>query len=209
MKKISFLKEKRMLNTWIFLSMVLFGVVYFLVRRQRMTWVCSKRTGKWYFVKNVEQKQDVADLLAMLELRLHVFIEKASDLAPEDVRLLNIRQRWSGTLCEVENGKEAAYSLGKNALHLCVREQNGSLTSNINALMFILFHELAHIATDDIGHTPTFWKNMTWVLELAHKTETYDADDHSPETTTVCGQALGESPLMCSKSGTCKTELVQ
>lgn len=194
-------------TTWIFLIMVLSGVVYFFIKRQRMIWVCSKRTGKWYYVKNIDGKQEVADLLAMLELRLHVFVKKASAMVPDDVRLINIRHRWSGTIYEVENGKEAAYSLGKNALHLCVREKNGSLTTNINALMFVLLHELAHIATDDIGHTPTFWKNMTWVLHLAHKTEIYDADDHSPNTTTVCGQALGESPLVCSKSGSCNIEL--
>ena len=36
-----------------------------------------------------------------------------------------------------------------------------------NSLMFIALHELAHIATKDIGHTFKYWENFKFILQCS------------------------------------------
>ena len=31
--------------------------------------------------------------------------------------------------------------------------------------MFVALHELTHLATTDIGHTPQYWQNFKFILE--------------------------------------------
>ena len=34
-----------------------------------------------------------------------------------------------------------------------------------NTLMFVLLHEMAHLMTESIGHTPEFWTNFKKILQ--------------------------------------------
>ena len=48
---------------------------------------------------------------------------------------------------------------------LTARNSDGSLIDD-NTLSYVGFHELAHLATDEIGHTDTYWDNFKWFLVL-------------------------------------------
>lgn len=171
-----------------------------------MIHVHSQLTGKRYRVRNVPGSKLVADRLASLEQRLRKFLNEAETFAPGDHRLKNIRERWNGTLAEISDDADVAYSLGKDAISLCVRAKDGSLESE-NTAMYILLHELAHVATDSYGHKPEFWSNMRFLLELAEATETYTYQDFDAMAVTYCGRPLSGSPLACVKNGQCASEL--
>ena len=195
-------------STW--LTLVLVVAALYAAWPKRMTWIRSRVNGTKYYVKNLPGAQDVADRLATLEARLRTFLDDAERYAPGDPRLANIRQRWDGTLAETLNDKEVAYSLGKDAISVCVRTpDNGgpSALESENTGMFVLLHELAHVATDEYGHTPSFWANMKLLLELAEATGHYTYEDFDAKVTSYCGRRLAMSPLTCVKSKTCKSEL--
>lgn len=173
---------------------------------RRMVSVRSTLTGKRYRVKNQEGAAEVADLLASLELRVRRFLHEAERYAPGDHRLRNIKARWNGTLAETLDDKDVAYSVGKDAVSVCVRSADGGLETE-NTAMFVLVHELAHVATDTYGHKPEFWANMKFLLELAERTGTYTYQDFDAGTVTYCGRPLTASPLTCVKAGKCKSEL--
>lgn len=173
---------------------------------RRMRWVHSDLTGKDYYVKNMAGAADVADRLAFMELRLHDFLSKAEAYAPGDPRLANIRRRWNGTLAETPNDEDVAYSVSKDNISVCVRGDRGALESE-NTCMFVLVHELAHIATDSYGHPPEFWANMRFLLELAEVTGSYSYQDFDAVETTYCGRKLAASPLTCVKRGSCASML--
>lgn len=173
---------------------------------RRMKWVRSELTGKEYRVKNMEGFQAVADRLAFMELRVREFLDGAEAYAPGDPRLANIRRRWNGTLEETPNDADVAYSVGKDTISVCVRGQTGALESE-NTCMFVLLHELAHVATDRYGHTAEFWSNMRLLLELAERTGTYTYQDFDSSATSYCGRPLAGSPLSCVKRGSCASQL--
>lgn len=171
-----------------------------------MVHVHSQLTGKKYRVRNVSGAKHVADRLASLELRLRKFLHEAEKVAPGDHRFKNIRERWNGTLAEISDNKDVAYSMGKDAISLCVRAADGSLEAE-NTAMYILLHELAHVATDTYGHKPEFWSNMRFLLEVAEATGAYTYQDFDGGMVSYCGRPLSGSPLACVKSGQCASEL--
>lgn len=171
-----------------------------------MVHVHSQLTGKKYKVRNVKGAKLVADRLASLELRLRKFLNEAERHASGDHRLRNIRERWNGTLAEISDDTDVAYSMGKDAISVCVRSHDGTLESE-NTAMYILLHELAHVATDTYGHKPEFWSNMRFLLELAEVTGTYAYQDFDAMAVTYCGRPLSGSPLTCVKNGQCASEL--
>ena len=180
------------------------GLVVWLWPR-RLVWVRAGN-GKAYRVKPLPDAAQAADRLAELEARLWAFLEAAEAAAPGDSRLENVRSRWNGTLAETPDGKDIAYSIGKDSVYVCVRRADGRL-DDVNTCMFVLVHELAHLATDAWGHPQEFWTNMKFLLELAEHVGAYAYQDFEATATTYCGRLLGGSPLACLKAGTCESEL--
>lgn len=173
---------------------------------RRLVWTTAAANGKEYRVKPLPDRVEAANRLAQLETLLRRFLRAAEPLAPGDPRLQNIADRWNGTLAETPGGSDIAYSIGKDSVYVCVRGEGGEL-DDINTCMFVLLHEIAHIATDSWGHTDDFWDNMKFLLELAEKTGTYTYQDFDASHVTYCGRKLGGSPLKCVKEGTCASTL--
>ncbi len=173
---------------------------------RRLVWVRASVNDKEYRVKPLPDAAAAANRLAELELRLRSFLDAADRLAPGDARIDNIRTRWNGTLAETPGGKEIAYSIGKDSVYVCIRDAGGRL-DDVNTCMFVLIHELAHLATDAWGHPAVFWKNMKFLLEIAERVGAYAYQDFDNVVVTYCGRVLGGSPLACVKAGTCASEL--
>lgn len=172
-----------------------------------MVWKRSPATGRRVYVNDAHGNAKVADFLEQLRLDVSTLLERGLSDYPNDLVLLRIKDRWTGDVSEVERGSaNIAYSISKSDVRVCVRDSSGALGDK-NAAMYVLLHELAHVATNEFGHTETFWKNMRYLLELAEKYGIYTFTDHVKQSTTLCDRPLGESPLTCVKSGSCSSEL--
>ena len=55
-------------------------------------------------------------------------------------------------------------------------------------------HEMAHIGTSSIGHTPEFWNNFAWVLEQAEAMNLYKYQDFAAHPVEYCGVQITDSP---------------
>lgn len=179
----------------------------YLAWPRKLVAVRSQLTGKTYIVRNEHSAALVADRLAALEARVREFLDRAEQLAPGDPRLRNIRNRWDGTLAETTHSDaDAAFSIDKQAISLCVRRADGTLEPE-NTSMFVLLHELGHVATDTYGHRREFWANMRFLLELAEAAGSYVYEDFDSDTISYCGTLLRDSPLTCVKNRECASEL--
>jgi ascorbate-specific PTS system EIIC-type component UlaA len=184
------------------LALVTLALALVLAWPRRMRWVRSELTGKAYRVRNEPGAQGAADTLAVLETRVHEFLQRAQARAPGDRRLANIARRWNGTLAQTLNDEDVAYSVSKDSISICVSGEPDE-----NTAMFVLLHELAHIATDGYGHPAEFWANMRFLLELAEATGAYRYQDFDGGVVEYCGRRLAASPLACVKRRTCASQL--
>jgi hypothetical protein len=62
-------------------------------------------------------------------------------------------------------------------------------------MMFVALHEMAHLATESIGHTPEFWKNFKWLLGEAVKINIYTSQDFNNKPVEYCGVKITDNPL--------------
>lgn len=177
-------------------------------RGRRTLWLPGGPAGKLYRVNNAPGAAEVAARLALLEARARAFLADAERRAPGDARLANIRERWDGTLSETPVGSaDVAYSVGKGAISLCVRGPGGGV-EGLNTSMFVLLHELAHVATDQYGHSSDFWDNMRFLLELADASGAYEYQRfEAGPPQAYCGTPLTSSPLTCVKDKACASTL--
>ncbi len=56
-------------------------------------------------------------------------------------------------------------------------------------------HELAHLATVEVGHTEKFWKNFKWLLQIAEKNGIYNYVDYSSSPQPYCGIVISSNIL--------------
>ena len=188
------------------LALALAAWALWLAWPRKLVRVRAASTGKEYMVRNEAGAAAVADRLATLETRVRDFLERAEAYAPGDHRLAAIRRRWNGTLSETTVDSDVAFSLNKGSISVCVRRADGTLEPE-NTSMFVLLHELAHVATDSYGHKPEFWANVRFLLELADATGSYAYEDFDAVDTSYCGTRLRDSPLTCVKKRACASTL--
>ena len=69
---------------------------------------------------------------------------------------------------------DKSYTLDKNVIYLCLYDEYDRYYPD-NFLKYVLIHELAHyFNTEDIGHTPAFYKKFDEFLEVAISKNIYD-----------------------------------
>lgn len=158
-------------------------------------------------VNRNDNSAETAVFLERLRRRAALFVRKALELYPDDPRVRRLADNWSGEFNETEDDSNSiAYSVSKSDVRVCVRDRAGRLADE-NSAMFVVLHELAHVATDEVGHTEQFWKNFRFLLELAEHVGVYNYQDHDKASASVCDRTLGSNPMSCVKKGSCQSTL--
>lgn len=198
-------------GTGVALTAVAAVVVAWLVVRARAsssksTWATSTVNGVRYRVLDLPDAVAAADALANLEIAASDFLDAADRAAPGDRRLANVRRRWSRRLREIDGSDNIAYTTTKRDISICVRAEDGSVYATRDS-MFVLLHELAHIASDAWGHGESYWTDFRFILELADSVGAYTYQNFDASPVTYCGKAITDSPLTCVKDGTCASNI--
>ena len=84
-----------------------------------------------------------------------------------------------------------SYSVNKGEeLVFCLRCKKTRSLHNINLLMYVAVHEMAHTACPETGHTPLFNKIFKFLLEIAVANNLYIYDNYSKYPIEYCGMQL-------------------
>jgi hypothetical protein len=63
-------------------------------------------------------------------------------------------------------------------------------------MIFVAIHELAHIMTQSMGHTPEFWNNMKFLLQIATTDlQIYVYQPYHQKPQPYCGIVITDTPL--------------
>ena len=95
------------------------------------------------------------------------------------------------------NTKYTSYSVNKGEkIVFCLRSKDDKQElSDLNLMMFVAIHELAHVMTKSVGHTEEFWDNFKYLLKKAMKLNIYKRHDFKNKPRSYCGTTITESPL--------------
>ena len=174
--------------------------IFYSYYNPKLIYVKSKIDNKTYIVRNIEKKEEAADLLANVSKRLNILIEKFKEKygnENEKINLLISRFNSHEIRESLPKANQTSYSLNKGErIVLCLRARNSkeSLT-DINTLMFVALHELAHVMSISVGHNMEFWNNFRFILAHAITWKIYNSTDYKKNPKKYCGIKITESPL--------------
>jgi hypothetical protein len=91
---------------------------------------------------------------------------------------------------------DTSYTLNKGSMiAFCLREKgNNNYIHDINTLIFVAIHELAHVAVDFDGHPTEFWAMFKWLLMEAEEGNIYISKDYSLLPVHYCGMDVDYNP---------------
>lgn len=161
---------------------------------RRKNSIVTYKNKKW-----VVQKKDSAIMLDELITRINKLIDYIKQ-HPQETYTFKKLKHWDSSFV-LENIKESwknestSYSINKGQeLVFCIRDKLNNSIHDINTLMFVAIHELAHIVTDELQHTQKFWNNMRSLLKTAESLNLYTYIDYSQNPVEYCGMTINSTP---------------
>lgn len=100
-----------------------------------------------------------------------------------------------------ENTPDSAYtSYSENKgqkIVFCMRSKPDDVLMDLNTMMFVGIHELAHLMSKSIGHNQEFWDNFRILLRISIGIEQYKCQNFDVESKDYCGTKITDTPLKC------------
>ena len=170
-------------------------LVYIAPQLLSNTYVQSTYDKRWYNVKKGPFQEKAADTLAHLREKLEVLIKYILEKDDEHDWHSQIRQINLNELREAEEHiNHVAYTINKGeAMYFCLRKDgkdDGEINSDMNTLVYVAIHEMAHVVTKTIGHTAEFWENQERLLKYASQCEIYTPINYENNSVSYCGVPL-------------------
>jgi hypothetical protein len=163
--------------------------------------VKSTVDGKLYRVRDMRDKQQAADLLAKVRLRMKKLYAHLTSTFPDKPQVKRLLQRFDANperlLEATPDAEHTSYSVNKGeSVHLCLRQRQGADENlvNENVMVFVSLHEMAHMITDSVGHEPEFWNNFGWLLKQAENLGVYQYQDFKAHPVRYCGTNITDQP---------------
>ena len=160
---------------------------------------------------NEEEARESANTLAAIAARLDELLVYLKDTYPTSRDIQRLARRFdSQRIAETrENANLTAYTVNKgHVLSMCLRPRNSIVTAkahveenkdniyDINLLMYVAIHEMAHIMSLTEGHTDEFYQHFRFLLSNAIDIGIYEFVDYVDQPTDYCGVLINEKILM-------------
>jgi hypothetical protein len=174
-------------------------LVYDTYWNREQEWVLSTVDHQRYLVRSLPDKEDAANLLAEIRKKLDLTVAHFVKTEPDDPRTKRMKDNYRGDKLSEGNddARYTSYSINKGEkIVFCLRSRDGKNTlADLNTMAFVALHELAHLATESIGHTDEFWETFKWILEGALNIGVYQDRDYKKAPQPYCGIQITDSPL--------------
>ena len=154
--------------------------------------------GRSYKVQDLPDKQQAAERMCSIRGKLEKLCTHCKEFKEEPYERLT--SRFNPNVLE-ENDLTAdstSYSENKGEkIVVCLRDKTKHPYPFVdeNTVMFVLIHEMAHLMTASIGHTPEFWTNMRRLLQEAVQVGVYSPVNYSKSPVKYCGMTISDTPL--------------
>lgn len=187
----------------LFYSVILFIVgmslkIYLESEQFNLKCVISSVDGNKYCVREREDLEKTADLLAKVINKLKTLVETMKKEKPDDpmIERIFINFNPKNITETLPTSVHTAYSENKGEkMAFCLtKKKNGKKLIDENTLTFVAIHELAHTGTETIGHDKKFWGNFKQLLKYAADLDLYKPEDYKGKPKKYCGMEITDNP---------------
>lgn len=181
---------------------IFFGVFivlkYLIFNDNNLIYIKSKTDEDFHLVQNLPNKKKAANIMAIIKDRIELLLNYLKKNHRNDDRIKRLFNRYNEDNIQETNLNDSgtSYSIDKGEqVNLCLRSKKTQELHNINILMFVTIHELAHIMSKTYGHNQEFNNNFKFLLINAIKIGIYQNINYSKNKTNFCGMIVDNSPL--------------
>ncbi len=166
--------------------------------------------NKSYLVNDLPDSQKAANVLATIMITLNKLVNNIiSNYDSENYTNNKNDNKYIGYVRKIQkslpfvkisenpiNSKFTSYSVNKGEeLVFCIRDKKHFKIHNINELLYVAIHEIAHIGCPEIGHTELFNRINLYLLKKATCLKLYKYIDYNKHNKHYCGMNLTSTIL--------------
>lgn len=161
--------------------------------------IISDVDGKKYCVRERGKLEMAADLLAETTVNMKKLVKHCGGKYPNRDNVTRLVEGFNPRRIQetLPTSEFTAYSENKGEkIAFCLDKKKSGKGGLIdkNTLMFVAIHELAHVATESIGHTDEFWQNFRFLLQEAEELNIYHPVDYAKTPKEYCGMEITDNP---------------
>lgn len=185
---------------------ILLAVVLILITKKKkgvkLIKVRSDIDSKFYIVRDEETKQRASNMLGrirknILTLTNYLVQNRDSKYKHMAPYIDQLSSRIKSVKISESDGssKYTSYSVNKGEeLVFCLRSKKGiNIMHELNLVMYVALHEIAHIACPEFGHTPLFKKIFTFFTKISAKIGVYKIIPFGYDSREYCGLIISDS----------------
>jgi len=186
----------------VFIVVILFFTLLILIILERnelfIEYRNSKLNNKQYGIQEEFNKSDEAlEILAKLHNNMLDFVNDLNKKYPNDDRVKRLVKGFKrADIEEAPNDDGSSYTINKGDLvAICLRhKEKDHPFHDYNTLLFVIIHEMSHIASISEGHNSEFITNFKWLLREAKKLNYYEPINYQKSPITYCGVKVTNNP---------------
>ena len=188
---------------WILLFLLLIiGIIIFIkYQKNNVVYITSELDHQPYLVRDLNDKQYASNMLAKIKQNIIIitnYLVTNKDKYPdyiEYINQLNTRIKNVEVLESTEDSVYTSYSVNKGEqIVFCLRSRNiRNKLHEFNLLMYVVIHEMSHVACPEYGHTPLFKKIFAFLIQESINIGMYKRMDFANEPEEYCGMMITDS----------------
>ena len=191
------------INSLVLLIVFVIVIYYILfINFGKVSYVESYYDGNEYLVQNSLYKEESAVLLSKLIEKmkfLRDYLAENIDKYDEYKEYINLlSNNFTDFRTQIYEGSGednlTSYSVNKGEeVVFCLHSKKDRKLHDINLIMYVAIHEMAHIACPEIGHTLLFKKIFNFLTIRAMELNIYEKIDFESYPQEYCGMKLTSS----------------
>jgi hypothetical protein len=152
-----------------------------------------------YWVRDTSDKSIAANMLAQIKInmiKLINYLKDNKDKFPDYMSYISDMVKRTRVINIMEtpaDEKYTSYTINKGEkIVFCLRSKILNTIHDMNTLMYVVIHELAHVGCPEYGHTPLFRKIFKFLLERSAEIGIYTPIDYRYKPQDYCGMTINE-----------------
>jgi predicted metal-dependent hydrolase len=179
--------------------LILYFVYNNLYKPDNLVQTKSDVDNEYYWVRNKYDKEIAANTLANIKInmiKLINYLQTNINKFPENmsyIKDLVARTKNIYIMETPQDDKYTSYTVNKGEkIVFCLRSKILDTIHNMNTLMYVVIHELAHVGCPEYGHTPLFKKIFKFLLVQGISINIYHPIDYRINPKNYCGMIINE-----------------
>lgn len=175
--------------------------IFYKTTSKEVKYVKSDIDNKEYMVRDQNDKQKAANMLARIKtnmVKLSDYVYENRDKYEDNKQHIEqLYEKIQGVIINesTDDSLYTSYSVNKGEqIVFCLRSKhNKNKLHDINLLMYVCIHEMAHVACPEYGHTTLFKKIFAFLTYVSIELGIYKKIDFNEDPVEYCGLIISES----------------